>query len=437
MAELIDDLKQSLLNPDDDFVKVMEPDRKASTRMITEREMERIKRASAAKDNMEESMRLNRVRHTEHDGEEEEYDDDYDPRMEKITTILAVVAAVIIGCIVIVLVGRALGIFHLKGSREEDTQQEEQTEQVEMIGVTGIAVKTAQERLEKLGLKTDIKYVENAAYPQNQVISANVEEGIMVAPGTVITLTVSTGTEGVSVPPAKGVTYEEAKNTLEKAGFVVNRSESSSSTVENNYVISQNPESGTKAPKGSVVTIVVSTGAEDSKIRVPELMGKEEDEVVAMLVEAGLELGTVGRVYNEDYPEGQVCYQSYSIGSFVEPGTRIDITISMGGKAVTYSYNGSISAPTEDPDYRSGIKVKVSIVTEDGTRLMDTETANFPISGNWSGIKSPRGKVTLRFTVPAKEEPDSAGGDNSEGETQTPETKEKTVERAIEFTKEK
>jgi len=441
MAELIDDLKQSLLNPDEDFVKVLEPDREASTRMITEREMERIKKASAAKDNMEESMRLNRARHTGRGEEEEdEYDEDYDPRMEKITTVLAVVAALIIGCIVIVLVGRALGLFHLSGSRDEDdTQQEEQTEQVEMISVSGMAVKNAQDKLEKMGLKTEVKYVENAAYPQNQVISASIEEGIMVDPGTVVTLTVSSGTEGVSVPKATGITYEEAKNTLEKAGFVVNKNESSSSTVENNFVISQNPESGTKAPKGSAVTIVVSTGAEDSKIRVPDLMGKEEDEVMAMLIEAGLQLGTVGQMNSEDFPEGQVCYQSYSVGSFVDPGTAIDIKISMGGKAATYSYSGNITGPTaaEDPEYRDGTKVKVTIVTDDGTRLLDTQTASFPIAVNYTGIKSPTGKITFQYTNTTEEV--TTPNPDPEGEPiVTPGTStEKVIERTIEFTKER
>lgn len=439
MAELIDDLKQSLLYPDEDFVKVVEPDRKASTRMITEREMERIKRASAQKDNMDESMRLNRARYGEREeGDEEEYEEDYDPRMEKITTVLAVVAAVIIGCIVIVLVGRALGLFHLNGNKgEEDTSQEEQTEQVEMIDVTGMAVKTAEDRLRKLGLEPEVKYVENAAYPQNQVISASVEAGIMLDQGTVITLTVSSGTEGVSVPQATGVTYEEAKNTLEKAGFVVNKNESSSATVENNYVISQNPEKGTKAPKGSAVTIVVSTGAEDSKIRVPDLMGKEEDEAVAMLVEAGLPLGSVGRISNEDYPENQVCYQSYSVGSFVDPGTAIDIKISMGGKAATYSYSGNINGPTreEDPEYNSeGTTVKVTIVTADGTRLLDTQTTSFPVAVNYSGIKSPTGTITFEYTNVKRVE----NGAAEDGTPVTEEVKEaKKIERTIEFTEER
>ncbi len=439
MAELIDDLKQSLLNPDEDFVKVVEPDRRASTRMITDREMERIKRASAEKDNLDESMRLNRANYGNHeDGEDEDYEEDYDPRMEKITTILAIVAAIIIGCIVIVLVGRALGLFHLSGSKDgEDAAQEEQTEQVEMPGVTGMAVKMAQDRLRKLGLEPEVKYVENAAYPQNQVISANVEEGMMVDPGTVITLTVSSGTEGVSVPKATGITFEEAKNTLEKAGFVVNKNESSSSTVENNYVISQNPESGTRAPKGSAVTIVVSTGAEDSKIRVPDLMGKEEDEAVAMLVEAGLPVGTVGQINNEDFPEGQVCYQSYSVGSFVDPGTPIDIKISMGGKAATYTYSGNITGPTreEDPDYNTeGTTVKVTIVTADGTKLLDTQTTSFPVAVNYSGIKSPTGIITFEYTNVKRVETGTA----EDGTPTTEEVKEeKKIERTIEFTEER
>lgn len=439
MPELIDDLKQSLLYPDEDFVKMVEPDRKASTRMITEREMERIKRASAQKDDLEESMRLNRTRHGEsEEGEEEEYEEDYDPRMEKVTTILAVVAAVIIGCIVIVLVGRALGLFRLSGNKEnEENRQEEQTEQVEMIDVTGMAVNTAQERLRKLGLEPEVKYVENAAYPQNQVISANVKEGTMLDQGTVITLTVSSGAEGVTVPKATGITYEEAKNTLEKAGFVVNKNESSSSTVENNYVISQNPAEGTKAPKGSAVTIVVSSGAEDSKVRVPDLMGKEEDEAVAMLVEAGLPVGTVGQINNEDFPEGQVCYQSYSVGSFVDPGTAIDIKISMGGKAATYSYSGNITGPTreEDPDYNSeGTTVKVTIVTADGTKLLDTQTTSFPVAVNYSGIKSPTGTITFEYTNVKRVETGTAEGDTPA----TEEVKEpKKIERIIEFTEER
>ncbi len=440
MGELIEDLKQSLLNPDEDFVKVVEPDNEGPTRMVTEREMERIKRASAVKDNIEESMRVNKRPHKDDDeDEDEEYDEDYDPRMEKITTILAIVAAIIIGCIVIVLVGRAMGLFRLGGGRnEEDNQIEEQTEQIPMIEVAGLSMKEAKDKLEKLGLKVEIKYVENDAYPQNQVIGADVEEGIMLDPGTKVTLTVSTGKEGIAVPQVTGISYEEAKNTLEKAGFVVNKNESSSATVEINMVISQNPESGSKATKGSAVTIVVSTGAEDSKVRVPDLMGKSEEEAIALLIEAGLNVGTTARVNNEDYPADQVCYQSYSVGSFVERGLAIDIKISMGPKAATYSYSGNITEPTEaeDPEYREGTKVKVTITADDGTVLLNTEITDFPQAVNYTGIASPSGTITFEYTNKTDPEiiRDPVTGEQTTTEgTETP----MTIQRKVNFTKEK
>ena len=105
MQELIVDLKQSLINPDEDFVKLVDPDEEASTRMITDRDMAQIKRQSDRRDSMEEAMRLkkNAVRYYEEEEDEDEEDededdwddedDDYDPKMERITTILAVVAA--------------------------------------------------------------------------------------------------------------------------------------------------------------------------------------------------------------------------------------------------------------------------------------------------------------------------------------------------------
>ena len=151
-----------------------------------------------------------------------------------------------------------------------------------------------------------------------------------------------------------------------------------------------------------------------------------------MLIETGLQLGTVGQMNSEDYPEGQVCYQSYSVGSFVDPGTAIDIKISMGGRAATYSYSGNITGPTaaEDPEYRDGTKVKVKIVTEDGTTLLDTETASFPVAVNYTGIKSATGKITFHYTLVTEPSVGADGTETPGGST------EKTIERTIEFTKE-
>ena len=166
MAELIVDLKQSLINPDEDFVKVIDPDEEASTRMITDRDMVQIKRQSDSRDSMDEAMRLRRNNartYEEYDDEDEEDDEDweddeedYDPRMEKVTTILAVVAALLVGGILIFFVGRTLGVFSM-GTGEADTEQET-VEQVEMIRVVGMDVDEAKRELLALGLTPEIQY---------------------------------------------------------------------------------------------------------------------------------------------------------------------------------------------------------------------------------------------------------------------------------------
>lgn len=56
MADLVADLKQSLINPDEDFVKLVNPDEEASTRMITDKDMVQIKRQSDRRDSMDEAF---------------------------------------------------------------------------------------------------------------------------------------------------------------------------------------------------------------------------------------------------------------------------------------------------------------------------------------------------------------------------------------------
>lgn len=449
MAELITDLKQSLINPDEDFVKVIDPDEEASTRMITDRDMAQIKRQSDRRDSMDEAMRLKKdsERFYEEDEEEEEEDEDwddedYDPKMEKITTILAVVAAILIGCIAIFLVGKSVGIFHI-GTSEEDKEAQEQTEQVEMIKVVGMNVEDAKRGLLELGLTPEIKYEENNAYEAGTVLRAASQDGLTsVAPGnmvnknTVIVMTVAQGTDGVEVPSVTGKSKAEATSILEKEGFVVNVTESYDAAVESGYVISQSPEADTKAPAGSSITIRVSQGAEENKVRVPNVIGLTEMDATVSLRESGLEVGTVTQTSNEDVSlTDKVCYQSYSVGSYVDQGTAIDIKISTGPSDVTYRYSEGITAPTEDPDYRSGMSVTVTVTTADGVQLLSTQTSSFPVAVNYTGIKSPGGMITFYFVV-EKEATTTTDPETGETVTEAPVSEEKTVTRQIQFTQE-
>ncbi len=485
MADLIADLKQSLISPDEDFVKIVNPDEEASTRMITDRDMVQIKRQSGRRESADEALRLKkdvqrRARRPEPEEEEEyeeevydeeyaeegEYEEeqyeegqiyedeveeayedggeedageeeDYDPKMERITTILAVVAALVIGCIVLFLVGRTMGILPF-GNGEDSAEAEEEEGKVEMPKVVGRQLEEVRQELLGLGLKPEVTYQETDEYEAGLVLRCNINIGAMVDSETEIILTVSAGASGIEVPDVEGASTAEGVSTLEQKGFVVNRTESYDAQVPKGNIISQNPEGGSKAPSGSTVTLRISQGPEENKVKIPDVIGITEMDAVATLTELGLTVGSITEVNNEDASlAGLVCYQSYSVGTYVDSGTAVDLRVSLGPKQVTYSFSGSINPPTpeEDPEYRDGLDVTVNIVTADGVSLLNTNTVSFPISVNYTGIQSSSGSVTFTYTVIT----DAVTDTNPEtGETFTTEGTEsvKTVTRELQFTPE-
>ena len=427
MGELVGDLKRSLMTPDEDFVKVVNSDEEGSTKMISDRDMARIKKQSKHRDSMEEAIHLRteadvkrsaKKRYVEEEEEEEEeeieeeyYEDDeeeeedYNPKAERLTTVLAVIAAILIGCIVLFLVGSAVGLFELdlfgKGDDQNQEQTQEVKEQVEMIEVVGKNIDDVKVALLNIGLTPEIEYQESTQYDQGIVMSASVDAGTTVDEGSNIILTVSAGSEGVEVPDVKGMSEAEGVAALSQKGFIVNKTEGHDEYIKEGNIITQSPEAGSKAPSGTTITIRISLGPENAKVRVPDLMGRGEEEAMAMLVEAGLQLGVVSTVNNENAElTGLVCYQSYSVGSYVDAGTMVDISISLGPVQATYKFTDSISAPTpeEDPKYRGGTMVTVTLMADDGTQLLSTQTTAFPIQQqNITGIKCNTGYILYQY----------------------------------------
>lgn len=461
MGELISDLKKSLMNPDEDFVKVVDPVKEASTRMISDQDMAQIKKQSVRRDSMEDAMRLRKEKDvkkavhkkyvvTEEDDEEEEYeyyepeeeetDSDYDPKMEKLTTVLAIIAAVLIGCIVLFLVGKAFGLFDFKlfGNKDEITTQEEEKKQVEMIEVAGRKIGDVKKQLLELGLTPEIEYTESTEYEQDIVIKANVSKGTMVEEGTNVVITVSAGSEGITIPDVVGMTEAEAVSTLEQKGFVVNRTQGYDQYIKAGSIISQSPDADTKAPSGTTVTIRISQGTENAKVQVPDVMGKDEMEAMSILVEAGLQMGVVSEVNHEDPAlSGLVCYQSYSVGSYVEPGTTVDISISLGPVQAAYRFSDSIAGPTpeEDAHYKAGTLVTVTLMADDGTQLLSTQTTSFPIQQqNITGIKINTGYLLFQY----QNVTETTNVTNEDGSVTTIEgtTENKEIRRPVTFVQE-
>ena len=135
---------------------------------------------------------------------------------------------------------------------------------IEQVAVPDLANMTASEArtaLQKVGLKYEAGAAEHSdTVAENHVLRQEPAAGTKVDKGASVTYVLSAGVEQVSVPDVKGKLEGEARSELANAGFSVTVDYHSSSTVEEGAVISQSPESGSKARKGASINIVVSTG---------------------------------------------------------------------------------------------------------------------------------------------------------------------------------
>lgn len=412
MGDLISDLKQSFLSPDVDFVRLSESDELGETRTLTDTELDSLKKSTKHTDDMITGT-LPRIVEPDDDGE-------YDPKMEKITTILAIAVGVIICIIAIFLIGKTIGVFKMSKTDNVGTVSSVSVEKVEKVVVPDVLYMDKDKALAILkdnGLEGKVIYEESDTYDEGIVteIASSVKVGLKADKGSEIVLKVSSGKTSVVVPDVIGFSLNAANETIMKAELKPDVLQEYSDTVPEGTIISQSPEGDLKAPKNSTVTITVSLGKAVDMVKVPNVLGKSVEEAVAELVEAGFTVNSVAEVYNEAYAEGFVCYQSLSSGSDAVKGSNIDLQSSMGKQAVYYRCNLSVNAPStaEDENYESGTKTKIVLTGADGKELFSSETTSFPLAINLSNITSKSAMLTLTYEgkVPAVVEKDASGND--------------------------
>ncbi|NTU70629.1 MAG: Stk1 family PASTA domain-containing Ser/Thr kinase [Coriobacteriia bacterium] len=154
------------------------------------------------------------------------------------------------------------------------------------------------------------------------VISQEPADGEQVTRGTVVNYVLSLGTEQAVVPDVEGLTKSSATSKLKAAGFKVSVTSSSSSSVKEGRVISQDKSAGGSYPKGSTVTIDVSTGK--PLVTVPNVLDMSPDAAQTKLTDAGL---AVEFTYNNVTATGLVKGQLPAAGKKVAPGTKITLEV--------------------------------------------------------------------------------------------------------------
>ena len=136
--------------------------------------------------------------------------------------------------------------------------------------------------------------------------------------------------EPVTVDNYTGILEEKAVALIDGDGFDARVRRLPNADVEQGYAYQQEPDPGTQLQKGSIVTILVSSGK--PKVTVPSLVGKSRDAAVAELTTRRLE-ATVVEV-NSDRQSGIVTAQNPRPGVVLVAGSSVRINVSKGPRPV-------------------------------------------------------------------------------------------------------
>jgi beta-lactam-binding protein with PASTA domain/serine/threonine protein kinase len=124
---------------------------------------------------------------------------------------------------------------------------------IEVPDFTGKSVERAEKVLSDKGFEVSVSRENSDSVPEGDVISQTPRSGTLFR-GDTVELVASKGPVMVEVPQVRGVGLEEATKRLEAAGFQV-RTERSDVYVGLEFVVQSDPQQGSMAPQGSVVTL--------------------------------------------------------------------------------------------------------------------------------------------------------------------------------------
>jgi serine/threonine-protein kinase len=168
--------------------------------------------------------------------------------------------------------------------------------------------------------------------------------------------------QNVTIADYSGQTNQDATIALTDLGLTVVEKPTPNDTVPSGVVISTDPEAGTKVPKDTEVTLIVSSGP--SEVSVPSLLGLTEQEAKDALTAAGLTLGTITQGTSPTAPLGKVIESNPETGTYATSGSVVDLIIS-NGKVEVPDVTSMNVTQAKNQLTGSGVGLKVVITTNE------------------------------------------------------------------------
>lgn len=168
----------------------------------------------------------------------------------------------------------------------------------------------------------------NSTYPAGTIIRQNPKAGRTVKEGQKITLTVSLGTQYVTIPETKNMVAEDAEQTLKDMGLNVLQKPMQDNTVANGAVIYTSPAAGETVEGDSTVILYVSRAVINNTNYVPSVTGKTLEDAKNDLKVLNFSVRTIEQASTE--PAGTVLSQSPAAGTEAKVTTIVTLVVSTG-----------------------------------------------------------------------------------------------------------
>ncbi|HEX6456450.1 MAG TPA: PASTA domain-containing protein [Solirubrobacterales bacterium] len=196
----------------------------------------------------------------------------------------------------------------------------------EIPRVNGLSQAAAEAKLEKAGFEVAVERVNSKSVEEGLVVFSEPRGGDSATHGSTVTLFVSRGPKLAKVPVLVGTQRRVAVQEIRGRGLTpsVGEEESGAPVGE---VISQSPSAGTAVEPGSTVSIVVSSGREEEKATVPNVIGRERREAVEAIRAAGLTPAVREEETEVPSQVGRVVDQFPPPGKELEPGSTVKIVV--------------------------------------------------------------------------------------------------------------
>jgi beta-lactam-binding protein with PASTA domain len=175
------------------------------------------------------------------------------------------------------------------------------------------------------------------------VIDQSPESGNQIDEGSAVSVVVSTGVAETQVPTLIGLSVDQAKQALDRAGLDLGDLSGKPSDEDRNTIIKASPNEGETVPAGSRVDLTYASGNN----KVPDVSGDSESEARQRLEQEGFVVGQSQEEESGDADPGTVLRTSPSAGETVRLGTTITLVVATAPAPPTPSESSTPPSPTD------------------------------------------------------------------------------------------